>query len=182
MSGFNIGKEVLLASWGVVAPVSPASINIKIISVVVPLVVVLANNRVTLNNPDKFLNGVVEIEFNLNVGVNGRFITGELELFDEIFVRTLSEAAAFISVKVNIVDKESSSNKRWNTEQLVAVASGESKTTRRAIRRIGNTSDIEFFLIAEFNVNTNFVVLKSNERKSETRISATLIPHLSVYL
>lgn len=70
MSSFDIGEEVLLASWGIVAPVSPASINIKIISVVVPLVVVSTNNGITLNNPDKFLNWVVEIEFNLNIGVN----------------------------------------------------------------------------------------------------------------
>lgn len=65
---------------------------------------------------------------------------------------------------------------------MVAVASCKRKTTRASLRGIRDTSDIEFFLIAEFNVNTNFVVLKSNKRKSKTRISATLIPHLSVYL
>lgn len=70
MSSFDIGEEVLLTSWGVVAPVSPASIDIIIISVVIPLVVVSTNNGIALNHPDKFLNWVVEIEFNLNIGVN----------------------------------------------------------------------------------------------------------------
>jgi len=70
MSSFDIGEEVLLTSWSVIAPVSPASIDIIIISVVVPLVVVSTNNGIALNHPDKFLNWVVEIEFNFNIGVN----------------------------------------------------------------------------------------------------------------
>ena len=52
----------------------------------------------TLDNPDKFLNGMVEVKFNLNVDVGGRFITSELELLNEVLVGNLSETSALISV------------------------------------------------------------------------------------
>jgi hypothetical protein len=43
------------------------SIIVKVISVVIPLVHTELNNGVTLNNPDKFLNGVVKVQFDLNI-------------------------------------------------------------------------------------------------------------------
>jgi len=50
--------------------------------------------------PDEFLYGVVEVEFE---GVGTRFVTSELELFDQVFMRYLGESAALISVEVYIV-------------------------------------------------------------------------------
>jgi hypothetical protein len=53
-------------------------IVIEVISVVVPLVHVGLDNGVTLDNPDKFLDRVVEVKFNLNVLKSDGFVTGEL--------------------------------------------------------------------------------------------------------
>jgi len=73
-------------------------------------------------------------------------------LFDEVFVRNLSEASAFISVKVDIVNIERCSRKRRNNE----IASAPSAACG----------------ITKFDVNLDFVVLKSNKGKSKTGVSA----------
>jgi len=75
-----------------------------------------------------------------------------LQLFDEVFVRNLSEASAFISVKVYIVNIERCSRKRRNNN----IASAPSAACS----------------ITEFDVDLDFVVLKGNKRKSKTRVSA----------
>ena len=60
-----------------------------------------------MENPDKFLARVVEVKVNfLAGGSSKRFITGELNLFDEVFVRNLSETTTFISIKVDVVNPE----------------------------------------------------------------------------
>ena len=59
---------------------------------------------VRLDNPDKFLNWVVEVEFDLVGRRPDGFITSELNLFDEVFVTDLSEASAFISIKVDVIN------------------------------------------------------------------------------
>jgi len=51
---------------------------VEVISVVVPLVDVGGCARITLADPDKFLNGVVEVKFNLNVLGSDGFVAGEL--------------------------------------------------------------------------------------------------------
>ena len=61
---------------------------------------------VRLDNPDKFFARVVEVKFNFVAGGVDRFVTSELELFDQVFVGNLGEAAAFISVKVDVVNIE----------------------------------------------------------------------------
>ena len=58
---------------------------------------------IRLDNPDKFFARVVEVEFDLVAGRVNRFVTSELELFDEVFVGVLSHASAFISIKEYIV-------------------------------------------------------------------------------
>jgi len=114
------------------------------------------NVGVGLDNPDKFLNGVVEVEFDLvGSGVDG-FGAGELELFDEVFVRSLGKASAFIGVQVDVVDVQRGGLEGGNGEGGVGdivepVAAGS---------------------VAEFKVDLNFVVLKSNQGKSKTGVAA----------
>ena len=56
-------------------------------------------------SPDKFLGGVVEAKFGLGVDagtvatITNGFSTSELELFNEVFMTNLGEAAAFFRVK-----------------------------------------------------------------------------------
>lgn len=49
---------------------------------------------------------MVEVEADVVRILEDRFVTGELELFNEVFVRELSETAAFISVKEDVINPE----------------------------------------------------------------------------
>ena len=106
-----------------------------------------------MNNPDEFFNGVVKVEFDFVGGGIDGFITGELKLFDEVFVRNLGETTTFISVEVDVINIERSGFNR-----------GE--------RKVGFGGPEAFFGTAEFKVDFNFVVLKGNKRKSKTGVAA----------
>jgi hypothetical protein len=59
--------------------------------------------RGILLHPHEFLHGVIEVE--LDLGGSG-FVTGELELFNEVFVGHLGETATLVSVKVDVINVE----------------------------------------------------------------------------
>jgi len=65
---------------------------------------------VGLDDPDEFLNGVVEVKLNLVRRRTNGLVTSELELSDKVFMGVLGHSASFISVKENIVNIERSSN------------------------------------------------------------------------
>jgi hypothetical protein len=65
---------------------------------------------VTLDNPDEFLTWVVEVELDLVGRRSDRFTASELEGFNEVFVGNLGELTTFISVEVDVVDVEGSSD------------------------------------------------------------------------
>ena len=168
-----LGAEV--ATFVEAGLVTPVGVKVEVIGVIGPLVESGMDNIVTLDNPDNLLCVVIEIEFDLNVGVNGWLVTSELELLDEVLVCDLGEAAAFVSVKVDVVNKECYWLKGRNTDsgEVLAWASAEV---------LGGCADIEFGFAAEFKDEADFVVLKSNEGEGEARVSATFIPCLSTYL
>ena len=68
--------------------------------------VIARHEGIALDNPDEFLTRVVEVQLDLVGGRADGFITGELELFDEVFVCGLGEAFAFFGVKVDVVNVE----------------------------------------------------------------------------
>ena len=70
----------------------------------------VVNVLVRLDNPDKLLNGVVEVELDLVTGGSDRLVTSELELLNEVLVGVLCHSAALIGVKEDIVNIEGSSN------------------------------------------------------------------------
>jgi len=107
---------------------------------------------------------VVEIELNLNIGVYSGFITGELKLFDKVFVRTLCETPTLIGIEVNVIDEESSGSKRRDSKELIAT-----NTTAKIIIGACNKA---FRFVTEFNIDTDFVILKSNKRKGKSRVAA----------
>lgn len=127
VTSFNVGQDALVTAWDTVTPRSPEAVDVIVVSVVSPLVDVGGNNGVTLDNPDKFLNRVVKVELDLDVGVDSGFVTGELELFNEVFVRALGKTSALVGVEVDVVNEESGRLERRNTEELVATA-GERNT------------------------------------------------------
>ena len=61
---------------------------------------------IALNDPDKLLARVIEVELDFVGDVGNRFIARELELLDEVLVGDLGEAAALISVKVDVINVE----------------------------------------------------------------------------
>ena len=67
---------------------------------------------VRLDDPDKLLHGVVEVELDLVGRRTNRLVTSELELGDEVLVGILCHTTALISVKEHIVNVEGSRNKR----------------------------------------------------------------------
>jgi len=77
-SGFNVGSEGGKGVKETVRLDLAEGVVVEVISVVVPLVHVGLDDRVTLDNPDKFFNGVVEVKFDFDVLGSDGFVTGEL--------------------------------------------------------------------------------------------------------
>jgi hypothetical protein len=161
---FNITEDKLGRISNAIS--AETSISIKVISVVIPLVETSLNNIISLDNPDELLARVVEIQLNLDVSVDSGFVTSELELINEIFVRSLSESTSFVSVEVDVVNEESSILEGRDTEGIIASSCA---STASSGDRSGN---IAFTLGSKLKVELDFVVLKSNKRKSKTRVSA----------
>jgi hypothetical protein len=79
-------------------------------------------------------------------------------------MRVLGHAAALISVKVNVVDVKGSSDERLSVSAgylLITSSSGEARYSEKALINC-----------AKIDVNLDLVVLKSNKRKSKTRVLA----------
>jgi len=68
------------------------------------------NVGVRLDDPDKLLTWVIEVEFDLVGGGTDRLVASELELSDEVLVGVLCESTALIRVKEDVVNIEGSSN------------------------------------------------------------------------
>ena len=68
--------------------------------------VIARRERITLNNPDKLLARVVEVELELVRRRRDRLLARELERLNEVLVRDLGELAALVRVKVDVVNVE----------------------------------------------------------------------------
>jgi hypothetical protein len=64
-----------------------------------------------LDDPDKLLARVVEVELDLVGGGSNRLVTSELDLLEEVLVGVLCHLAALISVEEDVVNIERGSNK-----------------------------------------------------------------------
>ena len=128
----------------------------------------VVNVLVGLNNPDKLLNGVVKVELDLvGRGTDG-LITSELELLDQVLVGVLGHTPALISVKEDIVDIERSSD-----EGLV-VSSDSLEGSSASEGGGAQSGDGKQALLdgADVKVDLHLVVLKSNEGKGQTGVTA----------
>jgi hypothetical protein len=125
-------------------------------------VIIAAHEGVTLDNPHKLFTRVVEVELEL-VGRRGNGLTSsELENINQILVRDLGELATLIGIKVDVVNIQRGSSQTALTN---AVANG------MRVVRVGIVPT-EIVESVKLEVNTHFVILKSNQRKSETRVAA----------
>jgi hypothetical protein len=125
----------------------------------------VVNVGIGLNDPDKLLAGVVEVELDLVRGRAHRLIAGKLDLLDKILVGVLSHLAALISVEEDIVDIEGGSNKG------LLVSLGNRLGASRDTGGKGLDSPEALTDGAEIKVDLDFVVLYE-----------PLIPSLSRYL
>jgi hypothetical protein len=120
-------------------------------AVVGPFVgVVTAQHIVALDNPNKLFHRVVEVELDAVVGSGDGLITSELELFDQVFVGQLSEAATLVSVQEDVIDPEGGSEVVVGTVAILEAV----------------------FLGLEVDVHLDLVVLQGNEGESKSHIPA----------
>lgn len=117
----------------------------------------LVGRFVTLRveDPDEFLARVVQGQLALDSRVGVAFSTSELKLFNQVFVLNLSELAAFIGVKVDVI----------NVQRTIADG--------RNSRRDGASAQrVQFIHGADGNVELDFVILQSNQGQGKTRVAA----------
>ena len=117
-----------------------------------------------LDNPDKLLAGVVEVELDAVGGGADRLVTRELELLDEVLVGVLGHLAALVGVEEDVVDVEGSGNKgllvglghRHGAGGAVEGLDGPEALTKRA----------------DVKVNLDLVVLESDEGEGKAGVAA----------
>jgi hypothetical protein len=86
------------------------------------------NIFVRLAYPNKLFARVIEVEFDLVRGRSNGFITSELKLLNEVFVRVLGHSATLIGIKEDIINVKGSSYKRLvvgSTDLLVVFSLGK---------------------------------------------------------
>jgi len=120
--------------------------------------IVARDERVALDDPDEFLRGVVEVEFDLVRRARDRFTARELELLNQVLVRDLGEAAALIRVEVDVVDIERRRDKTRRGEVGV-----------RAARR--GVVPAEVRELVELEPDLDLVVLERDKRERKTRVA-----------
>ena len=129
----------------------------------------VVNILVRLDDPDKLLARVVEVELDLVGRRTDRLIAGELELLDEVLVRVLGHAAALVGVKEDVVNVERGGNKRL----VVSLGNLGGNAPRRV-----EAGDSPEALVnrTKVEVNLDLVVLEGDERKRKARVAA--VPEL----
>ena len=131
---------------------------------------------VGLHNPDKLLDGVVEVELNLVAGRTNRLVTSELQLTDEVLMGLLGKSASLVGVKEDIVDVEGSGNQRLVVSDggghrgSSLEVGGNSVDCARATE--GGHGPQALVDGTDIKVNLDLVVLQSNKRQSQTRVGA----------
>ena len=125
--------------------------------------IIAADEGVALDNPDELLARVVEVELDL-VGRGGDgFATSELEGIDQILVSDLGELTTFIRVQVDVV------NIQGRSDQALV---GNTVTDDVGVAgALGGKVPAHVAEVVEFQVDTDFVVLESNERQGQTGVS-----------
>jgi hypothetical protein len=129
-----------------------------------------------LDNPDELLNRVVKVELDLVGRRADGLITGELQLLNKILVGVLGHTSALIGVQEDVVDVE-----RGSDERLVVSSVDTATSSRRGTAYVSTAAertDSPQALIdgADIKVDLDLVILKGDERKSKTWVTA--IPEL----
>ena len=124
--------------------------------------VVAADVRVALDNEDKLLCGVVEVELDLVGRARDGLAARELELLDQVLVRDLGEAAALIRVEVDVV----------NIQRRGDQAALRNTVADDVCVRVIGVVEAEVAERVELEPDLDLVVLERNERERQTRVAA----------
>jgi len=124
--------------------------------------VIAADIRVTLDDEDELLRGVVEVELDLVRRARDGLTARELELLDQVLVRDLGEAAALIRVEVDVVNIQRRGDK---------AALGDAVTDDVRVGVVG-VVEAEVAERVELEPDLDLVVLEGNERECKTRVAA----------
>jgi len=139
----------------------------------------VVNVLVRLDNPDKLLDRVVEVELDLVGRGTHRLVSSELKLSDEVLVGVLSHTTTLVSVKEYVVNIEGSGNQR-----LVVGDRGRHRLARGRLTGGVNGSSLSRLGVAvegghgpqalvngaDIKVDLDLVVLESNEGKSKSGV------------
>jgi hypothetical protein len=107
-----------------------------------------------LDDPDEFLARMVEVELDLVGGGTHGFVTGELNLFNEVLMRVLGELAALLGIQKDIINVEGGGDER------LLVASGGRLGTGSGGERLDGPENVAER--AEVDVDTDFVILHNS--------------------
>ena len=124
---------------------------------------IAGDEAVALDDPDKLLRGVVEVELDLVRRGRHGLTARELELLDQVLVRDLGEAAALIRVEVDVVDVERRGHEARGSH---AVADGVRGGA------VGRNIPAEVTELVELEPHLNLVVLERDQREREARVAA----------
>jgi len=126
--------------------------------------IIAADEGITLNNPDKLLARVVEVELDLVGGRGDGLRTRELELLDEVLVGDRGKAATLIRVEVDVVDVERGADEARGGDTVADLVRGG----RGAIGIV----EAEVVEGLELEVDLDLVVLEGNQGERKTRVAA----------
>jgi len=124
------------------------------------------NVGIGLDNPDKLLTGVVEVELDLVGRRTDGLVTGELKLLNQVLVGVLGHSAALIGVEEHVIDV-----KRCGDKGLAVGVGGLDTFSGKQID--GPQALIDG---AKIKIDLDLVVLKGNQGKGKT--GATAKPEL----
>ena len=134
------------------------------------------NVLIGLHDPDKLLDGVVEVELNLVGRRTNGLVAGELQLRDEVLVGLLGEASALVGVKEHVIDVKGSGDQRLVVGDGGGHGGSGLEVGGLALGSCGATEggDGPQALVDGTNVEVDFdfVVLQGNKRKGQTGIGA----------
>ena len=141
---------------------------------------VAVDEGVALHNPDEFLHGVVEVHLDLVGGGSHGLITSELDLVDEVLVGLLGETSALLSIEVDVVDVERSSNELELRDGVHTVTEGGDGTSLVKVTIGASSGDVitiaAVVVLLELNVDADLVVLEGDEGDGKTGVAA--VPEL----
>ena len=124
--------------------------------------VVARDERIALDDPDKLLARVVEVQLQL-VGRRGdRLLASVLEDVNQVLVRDLGELAALIRVEVDVVDIERRGGK---------AALADTVADRVRVRGV-RVVPAQVVQRVELEVDAHLVILEGDQRQSQTRVAA----------